>query len=164
MIRRVQKQEKRGLQATKTSQKLQSRQALNAIVLQIQKLHLLHRQHNNILAHQKGVSFCWRRISSAKPTMDPHFLSFFPYREQQPADCGSRLLCTTWPILLVLMYISLCKIKQKKKLLLPLDMAKTFVQQNVKRETETERGLPETPLPTIYSSRFSITLNPWLWR
>lgn len=31
------------------------------------------------------------------------------------------------------MYISLCKIKQKKKLLLPLDMAKTFVQQNVKR-------------------------------
>lgn len=47
MIRRVQKQEKRGLQATKTSQKLQSRQALNAIVLQIQKLHLLHRQHNN---------------------------------------------------------------------------------------------------------------------
>lgn len=29
---------------------------------------------------------------------------------------------------------------------------------------ETERGLPETPLLTIYSSRFSMTLNPWLWR
>jgi hypothetical protein len=98
--------------------------------------------------------------------MDPHFLSFYPYR----TTTTSRL----WKQIIVhnmtnsscsYVHLSLqdqASKQKKKKLLLPLDMAKTFVQQNVKRETETERGLPETPLPTIYSSRFSITLNPWL--
>ncbi len=146
MIRRVQKQEKRGLQATKMSQRLQSPQALNAIVLQIQKLHLLHRQHNNnILAHQKGVSFCWRRISSAKTTMDPRFLSFFPYITTTTSRLWKQIIVhnvtnssCSYVHLSLQDHASKQK-KKKKKLLPPLDMAKTsanFCEEKRQRQRE----------------------------